>query len=65
MKRRIFDRQFKIEAVRLACSADMTVTQTARTLNISSATLYRWIAEGRMYPRGKLYQPGNHANNGV
>lgn len=45
MKRRIFDRQFKIEAVRLACSADMTVTQTARTLNISVTTLYRWIAE--------------------
>jgi len=45
MKRRIFDRQFKIEAVRLACFADMNVTQTARTLNISATTLYRWIAE--------------------
>ena len=44
MKRRIFDRQFKIEAVRLACSADMTVTQTARTLNISATTLYRWLS---------------------
>lgn len=41
MKRRIFDRQF----VRLACSADVTVTQIARTLNISATTLYRWIAE--------------------
>lgn len=45
MKRRVYDRQFKIEAVRLARSQNMAVSQTARALNISAPTLYRWIAE--------------------
>lgn len=45
MKRRVYDRQFKVEAVKLARSQDTTVAQTARALNISVPTLYRWIDE--------------------
>lgn len=45
MKRRIFDRQFKFEAVRLARCGDMTIPQTARALTISTPTLYRWVEE--------------------
>lgn len=45
MKRRVYDRQFKIEAVKLAYSQDIAVSQTAQALNISAPTLYRWIAE--------------------
>lgn len=45
MKRRVFDRQFKMESVRLASCGDMTISKTARALNISTPTLYRWMSE--------------------
>lgn len=45
MKRRVYDRQFKIEAVQLALSRDIAVSKTAQALHISAPTLYRWITE--------------------
>jgi len=57
MKRRIYDRQFKLAAVKLAQSGDMTIFQTARELNISASTLYRWIDEWARFQDNAF--PGN------
>ena len=40
--RRSYDREFKIEAVRLATRGDKTMTQVARDLGINSNNLARW-----------------------
>lgn len=40
--RRQYDREFKIEAVKLATRGDKTITQVARDLGINSNLLTRW-----------------------
>jgi transposase len=46
-KRRRFDREFKIEAVRVALSGERTQKDVARDLGINPETLYRWVHEFR------------------
>ncbi len=40
--RRIFTREFKVEAVRLVTDGGMTISQVARDLEISQNLLSRW-----------------------
>jgi transposase len=44
-KRRVFPREFKLEAVRLVLEKDMTAAQVARDLGINPELLYRWKRE--------------------
>jgi transposase len=59
MKRAVYDRQFKIAAVKLALSEEITVTQVAKQLGINASTLRRWINEYDEY--GESAFPG-HGN---
>lgn len=46
-KRRRFDREFKVEAVRAALRGDRPQNEVARDLGINEQTLYRWVREFR------------------
>jgi transposase len=59
-KRRNFTREFKLEALRLAESEGMTMTQVARDLGVSVTSLHRWKAELQASPEafpGKGHRP--------
>ncbi len=45
MKRAVYDKQFKMAAVKLAQETDKSVAQTAAELGISGCSLRRWINE--------------------
>lgn len=45
MKRAVYDKQFKMAAVKHAQSTDQSVSEVAKTLGISGSTLRRWINE--------------------
>jgi transposase len=45
--RRIFGRDFKLEAVRLATEGGKSVTQVARDLDIRASLLHKWMRESR------------------
>lgn len=45
MKRKTYDKQFKIAAVKVALEEGMSVPQIAIELGIADNTLYRWINE--------------------
>ena len=59
MKRAVYDKQFKMAAVKHAQSADQSVNEVAKTLGISGSTLRRWINEYDQY--GESAFPG-HGN---
>jgi len=59
MKRAVYDKQFKMAAVKLAQESDKSVTQTATELGISGCSLRRWINEYDEY--GESAFPG-HGN---
>ena len=67
MKRAVYDKQFKMAAVKLAQESDKSVTQTATELGISGCSLRRWINEYDEY--GESAFPGhgnalfNYTNN--
>lgn len=46
-KRRRFDREYKVEAVRAALSGDRPQLEVAKDLGINKETLYRWVHEFR------------------
>lgn len=52
-KRKSYTKEFKIEAVRLMEEGNRSVSQLARELEISGATLHTW--------RKQLKQQGDHA----
>jgi len=56
-KRRRFDRQYKLEAVRLALASGKQQIEVARDLGINPETLYRWVREFRGDPQQSF--PGN------
>ena len=56
-KRRHFNREYKLEAVRLALSAGKPQNEVARDLQINPETLYRWVREFRRDPQQSF--PGN------
>lgn len=45
--RRVFDKEFKTEAVRLATAGDRTASEVADSLNIQVSLLSKWIAASR------------------
>jgi len=51
MKRRRYDREFKIEAVKLATRGDKPVAQIARELGISENVLHNWKSQFRDDPQ--------------
>ena len=59
MKRAVYDKQFKMAAVKLAQETDKSVAQTAAELGISGCSLRRWINEYDEY--GESAFPG-HGN---
>ena len=46
-KRRRFDREFKVEAVRAALRGDRAQNEVAKDLGLNQETLYRWVREFR------------------
>jgi Transposase and inactivated derivatives len=59
MKRSVYDKQFKMAAVKLAQTEDKSVLDTAQELGISPSSLRRWINEYDEY--GESVFPG-HGN---
>ena len=59
MKRAVYDKQFKMAAVKLAQTEDKSVLDTAKGLGISPSSLHRWINEYDEY--GESAFPG-HGN---
>ena len=57
MKRKVYDRQFKIAAVKVALEENNTITQVSRELGINGNVLRRWINEYEQY--GESAFPGN------
>ena len=59
MKRAVYDKQFKMEAVKMSQAGEKSVYETARELGISGSSLRRWINEYDEY--GESAFPG-HGN---
>ena len=59
MKRAVYDKQFKMAAVKMAQIEDKSVLVTAKELGISASSLRRWINEFDEY--GESAFPG-HGN---
>lgn len=57
MKRKVYDKQFKIAAVKVALEKGNTVSQVANELGINGNVLRRWINEYEEY--GESAFPGN------
>ena len=51
MTRRVFSREFKVEAVKLIRERGVAVAQAARDLNVAESVLRRWAREGEADPR--------------
>ena len=47
MGRRVFNREFKLEAVKLVTERGMTAAQVARDLDIQGNVVGRWVREAR------------------
>lgn len=45
MQRRVFGREFKLEAVKLVMERGVAVAQAARDLDVAESVLRRWIRE--------------------
>lgn len=60
-KRRVFSREFKLEAVRLASSGEKPLEQVAHDLGVRADTLRNWKkqAEGRAGLAAEEVFPGN------
>lgn len=59
MKRAVYDRQFKMSAVKMAQEAEQSVLAASKALGISGSSLRRWINEYDKY--GESAFPG-HGN---
>jgi transposase len=46
MKRRIFSREFKLEAVKLIKERGVAVAQAARDIDVAESVVRRWLREG-------------------
>ena len=51
MQRRIFSREFKLEAVKLIKERGVAVAQAARDLDVAESVLRRWAREGGIDPQ--------------
>ena len=59
MKRAIYDKPFKMAAVKMAQEADKSVSETAKELGISGSSLRRWINEYDEYGESAFPWHGN------
>jgi len=59
MGRRTFNREFKLEAVRLVRDRGLSVAQACRDLEIAESVLRRWMRETEADPRHAF--PGREA----
>lgn len=59
MKRAVYDKQFKMVAVKHAQSVEPFVSEAAKTLGISGGTLRRWINEYDQYGESAFPEHGN------
>jgi transposase len=50
MQRRVFSRDFKLEAVKLIKDRGVAVAQAARDLDVAESVLRRWARELEMEP---------------
>ena len=51
MQRRVFSREFKLEAVKLIKDRGVAVAEAARDLGVAESVLRRWVREGGVDPR--------------
>ena len=51
MGRRVFSREFKLEAVKLVRDRGVAVAQASRDLDIAESVLRRWLREAAVDPR--------------
>ena len=51
MTRRVFSREFKVEAVKLIRERGLAVAQAARDLDLAESVLRRWAREGEADPQ--------------
>ena len=51
MQRRIFSREFKLEAVKLIKERGVAVAQAARDIDVAESVLRRWLREGEGDPQ--------------
>jgi transposase len=58
MGRRIFSREFKLEAVKLVRDRGVSVAQACRDLEIAESVLRRWMRETDADPRHAFAGPG-------
>lgn len=59
MKRKVYDRQFKIAAVKVALEEEISVTQVAKELGVNGNVLRRWINEYKEYGESAFPGYGN------
>ena len=65
MKRAVYDKQFKMAAVKLVQSEDDSVTKVANELRISGSSLRRWINEYDEYGESAFPGHGNALFNSM
>ena len=58
-RRRRFNREFKIETVKLVTDSDNSVTQIAADMGIHPNTLYRWVQQYSEKPLGAFPGTGH------
>ena len=58
MGRRTFNREFKLEAVKLLRDRGVSVAQACRDLEIAESVLRRWMRETEADPRHAFYGHG-------
>jgi len=51
MKRRLFSREFKLEAVRLVQERGVSVVQASRDLDLAESVLRRWVRDAVADPQ--------------
>lgn len=59
MKRNIYNREFKIEAVKLVLEQDMTIEQVRKDLGIGYSTLNKWICAYQEDPQNAFPGKGH------
>lgn len=63
MSRRTYDRQFKLEAVKLIENEQFSVAEVARELNIHPNSIYRWVGEYEAYGENAFPGHGSAIDN--
>ncbi len=65
VKRRIFNQEFKVEAVKLALEGEKPVAQIAVNLGVGGSTLNRWVREYRQQQNPEDISPGMVASRQI